>query len=145
MSKFVALSLMTALCLVGTASLFADEAPPPAPPANPKASGTIDAVDATAMTVTVVGKAEEGKEAPKWTFSVAAETKITVDGKDAKLEELKSGDPAEVEYTEKEAEGKKTLTAVAIAVTRPAAAPPAEPPKEEPPKEKPPEAPAPTP
>jgi len=84
------------------------------------AKGTVSAVDQTANTLTVKGK--KGDE----TFNLSATTKITENGKAITLADVKTGDSAQVWYTEKAGKNdasKVVVHAMKAKTTKPAAKP----------------------
>ncbi len=88
---------------------------PPPPPAETTTEGTITKVDADKKMVTVKDKA--GKETP---VAVGADTKITLDTKDAKISDLKEGQTVTVKA--------KGDTVESIDAAKAAATPPPPPP-----------------
>jgi hypothetical protein len=103
----------------------------PAPPPRPRAqgvAGTITAVDATAMTVTLKGRGPAGTEV---TVKVTSDTKITKGREPAVFADLKEGVRVNV-LGKKEDDGTWTASTVRISTRAPrppsAATPPAAPP-----------------
>ncbi len=80
-------------------------------PADPTASGVVKSVDAAAGTLTLAGqKIKTGGEAPDQTLTLAKDAKLTIDGKEAKLADVKAGASASLTLTE----DKKGATAVSV-------------------------------
>lgn len=111
MSKF-AVRIAAVLSLVALTVWFAAPVQAAKDPNKPKpepvsVSGTIEAVDGTAGTLTV----KTDTDSKSFTASPKCKVKTADKKKDATLSDLKVGDKVMVQYTEK----KNKLTAVAIA------------------------------
>lgn len=78
-------------------------------------AGEVTKIDAKSDTV-VVKDASSEKEAKEVEVTVDAKTTITIDGKDAKLVDLKSGDKVTVEYVSEVKEEKTVNVAKSIVV-----------------------------
>jgi len=76
----------------------------------PTAQGTVKSVDAQAGTITLEAKKTKKVDTPEQTISVNKDAKVNVDGKEAKLEEVKAGVVAKLTLTE----DKKAATEVAV-------------------------------
>lgn len=112
MKKQIALFAIVAAALIALPAITrAEDASAPAAAAPKKHGsmfhGKVSAVDATAMTVTVTGKAGDA------TYNVTADTKITKEGQPATLADVAAGQMVSGAF-KKDAGGKMTATTLAI-------------------------------
>jgi hypothetical protein len=106
MRKVSILALVFCLILGLSVVAMAKEDAKPAKPAAMTAKGDVSNVNLTDKTLSITGK-DKPAEQLFWTTD---KTKITKNGKPAKLDDVKVGDWAEVWYTEKD--GKNWATKV---------------------------------
>ena len=96
MNRLVGLFAATVLAFGAPAGLSAaDKADKATKKAAKQAAvqGTVKAVDAKANTVTLTLKGKKGQPGEDKTFTLAASAKVTADGKETKLADLKAGTP----------------------------------------------------
>jgi Domain of unknown function (DUF5666) len=116
MKKYIALATIVAAVIATPAVVRAQDAstntpaattPAPKKHGAPAAHGKVSAVDATAMTITISGKAGDK------TYTVTSDTKITKDKKPATLADIAVGDMVSIAAKKGEA-GALNATAITV-------------------------------
>ena len=95
MRKLAAISLVALLVLSLSSALLANDGKAKM---NMRVSGEVVSVDAATRTITV--REKKGEENADWSFVLADDAKVTVNGKADSLDKLKAGDLVNVKYHE---------------------------------------------